>query len=29
MVQLEEGKMVQEEGEMVAYYMSEDEGNVH
>lgn len=29
MVQLEEGKMVQEEGEMVAYYMSEDDGNVH
>ena len=29
MVQLEEGKMVQEEGEMVAYYMSEDDGSVH
>ena len=29
MVQLEEGKMVQEDGEMVAYYMSEDDGNVH
>jgi len=29
MVQLEEGKMVQEEGEMVAYYASEDDGNVH
>jgi polyhydroxyalkanoate synthesis regulator phasin len=29
MVQLEEGKMVQEEGEMVAYYASEDDKNVH
>lgn len=29
MVQLEEGKMVQEEGEMVAYVMSEDDKNVH
>jgi hypothetical protein len=29
MVQLEEGKMVQEEGEMVAYVMSEDDGNLH
>ena len=29
MVQLEEGKMVQEEGEMVAYYVAEDDGNVH
>jgi hypothetical protein len=29
MVQLEEGKMVQEENEMVAYVMSEDDGNLH